>query len=205
VLACDCGTDLWFYRGQSPHAVGPIGHEFVGVVDQVGSEVRTLAEGDLVIAPFTFCDGTCANCRAGWLSNCLNGGAFGNQDIDGGQGEAVRSPFADATLVSVPGSAPEFSDTTLRSLPTLSDVMAPVTTSRSRGSNPSLVRSEFRTTSRSLWTLSTSATSACVADVLEGRINPGMAFEFETGLEGIVEACDAMDQRRAIKSLVRVA
>jgi threonine dehydrogenase-like Zn-dependent dehydrogenase len=53
VLGCVCGSDLWYYRGDSPHDLGPIGHEFVGVVDQVGPEVQVIAEGDLVIAPFT--------------------------------------------------------------------------------------------------------------------------------------------------------
>src|SRR5436309_4667567 len=85
VLACVCGSDLWYYRGESPHALGPIGHEFVGVVDQVGVEVQDIAEGDLVVAPFKFSDGTCANCRAGWTSSCLAGGAFGTDGFDGGQ------------------------------------------------------------------------------------------------------------------------
>src|SRR5256884_6242322 len=121
VLGCVCGSDLWYYRGESPHALGPIGHEFIGVVEQVGSEVVGIAKGDLVIAPFTYSDGTCAHCRAGWTSNCVAGGSFGNHGIDGGQGQAVRVPFADATLVRVPGSG--HSDATLRSLLTLSDVM----------------------------------------------------------------------------------
>src|SRR5437667_5738689 len=121
VLTCVCGSDLWYYRGESPHTLGPIGHEFIGVVEEVGAEVRGLALGDLVIAPFTFSDGTCPHCRAGWTSNCVAGGSFGNNGIDGGQGEAVRVPFADATLVRVPGSG--HSDATLRSLLTLSDVM----------------------------------------------------------------------------------
>jgi threonine dehydrogenase-like Zn-dependent dehydrogenase len=82
VLACVCGSDLWYYRGESPHALGPIGHEFMGVVDQVGSAVRGIGTGDLVIAPFTYSDGTCAHCRAGWTSNCIAGGAFGNNGID---------------------------------------------------------------------------------------------------------------------------
>jgi threonine dehydrogenase-like Zn-dependent dehydrogenase len=120
-LGCVCGSDLWYYRGQSPHALGPIGHEFIGVVDQVGSEVSVIKPGDLVIAPFVFCDGTCANCQAGWPSNCLNGGSFGNNGVDGGQGEAVRVPFADATLVAVPRG--EYDDATLASLLALSDVM----------------------------------------------------------------------------------
>jgi len=121
VLGCVCGSDLWYYRGLSPHALGPIGHEFIGVVEEVGSDVHTIKKGDFVIAPFTYCDGTCANCRAGWPSNCLHGGSFGNHGIDGGQGEAVRSPFADPTLVKVPGSG--YAEEIMRSLLTLSDVM----------------------------------------------------------------------------------
>ncbi len=122
VLGCVCGSDLWYYRGQSPHALGPIGHEFIGIVEHIGAEVRGIATGDLVIAPFKFSDGTCAHCRAGWTSNCVAGGPFGTDGIDGGQGEAVRVPFADSTLVRVPGSG--HSDETMRSLLTLSDVMA---------------------------------------------------------------------------------
>ena len=99
VLGCVCGSDLWYYRGESPHALGPIGHEFIGVVEDGGADVRSVTKGDLVIAPFTYCDGTCANCLAGWPSNCMHGGSFGNHGVDGGQGEAVRVPFADATLV----------------------------------------------------------------------------------------------------------
>ena len=74
-----------------------------------------------MVAPFTFCDGTCPNCLAGWPNNCLHGGSFGNHGIDGGQGHAVRSPFADATLVRVPDG--DYSDEILKSLLTLSDVM----------------------------------------------------------------------------------
>src|SRR5213083_3753215 len=121
VLGCVCGSDLWYYRGESPHALGPIGHEFIGVVEQVGSDVVGIAKGDLVVAPFTYSDGTCAHCRAGWTSNCVAGGGFGNHGIDGGQGEAVRVPFAASTLVQVPSS--DHSAETMRSLLTLSDVM----------------------------------------------------------------------------------
>ncbi len=67
VLSCVCGSDLWYYRGESPHDLGAIGHEFTSVVEQVGSEVRGIAKGDFVIAPFIYSDGTCANCRAGVL------------------------------------------------------------------------------------------------------------------------------------------
>src|SRR5256714_9642300 len=104
VLSCVCGSDLWYYRGESPHDLGPIGHEFIGVVEEVGAEVRGFAKGDFVIAPFIYCDGTCAHCRAGVTSQCINGAAFGNHGIDGGQAEAVRVPLAGSTLVPVPGT-----------------------------------------------------------------------------------------------------
>jgi len=119
-LACVCGSDLWYYRGLSPHDVGAIGHEFIGVVEETGADVRDLRRGDLVVTPFTYSDGTCVLCRAGWQSNCLHGGGYGNHGMDGGQGEAVRVPFADATLVKVPGTG--HSDDTLRSVLALSDV-----------------------------------------------------------------------------------
>jgi threonine dehydrogenase-like Zn-dependent dehydrogenase len=121
-LTCVCGSDLWYYRGQSDYAAGsPIGHEFVGVVEQVGDGVQNIAKGDLIIAPFFYSDGSCPNCRAGITSACVAGGGWGVNGIDGGQGEAVRVPLADGTLVKVPGSG--HSDKTLASLLTLSDVM----------------------------------------------------------------------------------
>jgi threonine dehydrogenase-like Zn-dependent dehydrogenase len=121
VLACVCGSDLWYYRGDSPFEPGPIGHEFVGVVEDVGADVRDISTGDLVITPFAYSDGTCPHCRHGITSACANGGFF-PMNGDGGQGEAVRVPLADGTLVPVPGSG--HSDETMRSLVTLCDVMA---------------------------------------------------------------------------------
>jgi threonine dehydrogenase-like Zn-dependent dehydrogenase len=123
VRGCVCGSDLWYYRGINQHKVGSIGHEYVGVVDQVGEDVTDLAPGDFVIAPFTFNDGTCPACQAGFQSNCSHGGAFGDGDTDGGQGEYVRTPYADATLVKVPGSGDtDFTDEQLASFTALSDV-----------------------------------------------------------------------------------
>jgi threonine dehydrogenase-like Zn-dependent dehydrogenase len=121
VLACVCGSDLWFYRGDSEFEPGPIGHEFVGVVEDVGPDVQNIKQGDFVIAPFAFSDGTCPHCRHGITSACANGGFF-PMNGDGGQGEAVRVPLADGTLVEVPGSG--HSDEIMRSLLSLSDVMA---------------------------------------------------------------------------------
>jgi threonine dehydrogenase-like Zn-dependent dehydrogenase len=122
VLACVCGSDLWYYRGESPHAAGSIGHEFIGVVEDTGADVDTVAPGDLVVAPFIFSDMSCPHCLNGSTISCVQGGNFGNGVIDGGQGEAVRVPLAGSTLVPVPGSG--HSDDTLRSLLALSDVMS---------------------------------------------------------------------------------
>ncbi|WP_418606215.1 alcohol dehydrogenase catalytic domain-containing protein [Georgenia sp. SUBG003] len=76
VRGCVCGSDLWYYRGINPHQVGSIGHEYIGVVEEVGQQVTKIAVGDLVIAPFTFNCGTCPACRNGFESNCEYGGAF---------------------------------------------------------------------------------------------------------------------------------
>jgi len=120
-LACVRGTDLGFYRGDSPFHPGAIGHEFIGVVEDVSAEVQQISKGDLVIASFMFCDNTCPHCRHGTTSACTNGGIY-LANGDGGQGEAVRVPLADGALVRVPGSG--HSDETLASLLTLSDVMS---------------------------------------------------------------------------------
>jgi alcohol dehydrogenase len=123
VLACVCGSDLWFYRGISEHSEGSVGHEFIGVVDEVGADVTGLSVGDFVISPFSFSDGTCKNCEAGFHTACIHGGFFGQGvESDGGQAEFVRVPHADGTLVRVPGTG--FSDETLASLLALTDVMA---------------------------------------------------------------------------------
>ncbi len=312
LLGCVCGSDLWYYRGESPHELGPIGHEFIGVVEQVGNEVRGIAEGDLVVAPFTYCDGTCPHCLAGVTSQCMAGGSFGNHGIDGGQGEAVRVPLAGTTLVPVPGSG--HSDDMMRSLLALSDVMctghhAAVSAGAGAGSvvgvvgdgavglcaviaarrlgaeriiilsrNPprQALASSFGATDvlaergedateavleltdgvgvdaalecvgsgQSLRTAMAIARPGSVVgaigaphdidfsvmdivvfrnvgvrggvapartyipelldDVLEGHIEPGRVFDFETDLRGVAEAYAAMDERRAIKSLLRV-
>ncbi len=109
VASCICGSDLWPYRGL-PEIGEPqrIGHEFVGVVEETGSEVQTLQPGDFVIAPFAFSDNTCPLCERGIHTSCVNGGFWGFPDregrpVDGGQGELVRVPHADGTLVATPG------------------------------------------------------------------------------------------------------
>jgi len=120
--AAICGSDLWPYQQMPQNDSGRrMGHEFVGVVEDVGAEVRTMKAGDLVISPFLWSDGTCVFCREGLHSECLHGGRFGADDVDGGQGEAVRVPQADGTLVVLPVGE---DDALMPSLLTLTDVMA---------------------------------------------------------------------------------
>jgi threonine dehydrogenase-like Zn-dependent dehydrogenase len=310
VITCVCGSDLWYYRGETPFEPGPIGHEFVGIVEETGADVTTLNRGDLVIAPFAFSDGTCPNCRQGITTACMNGGFFPHNG-DGGQGEAVRVPLADTTLVPVPGSG--HSDAMMRSLLTLSDVMAtghhaavcaqvePGQTvavvgdgavglcgviaakrlgagriiAMSRHADRQQLATQFGATDivaergeaavekvkEMTDGIGVDATLECVGtgqamqtaidiaragsmvgfvgvphgvelpigqmfsrtvgvrgggapvrvylpelldDVLAERMNPGRVLDYETDLEGIGEAYAAMDERRAIKSLVRV-
>ncbi len=121
--AAICGSDLWPYRGQLLiyGMNGRMGHEFMGIVDAVGAEVRTLKAGDRVIAPFAFSDGVCEFCGAGLHTSCVQGGYWGAGN-DGGQGEAVRAPFADGTLVKLPDEV-DLSDSRLATaLATLTDV-----------------------------------------------------------------------------------
>ena len=118
--ACICGSDLWPYKSMEPSEKGRrMGHEFIGVIEDVGSEVRTIKPGDLVVAPFAWSDGSCEFCRQGLQTSCLHGGWWGG-DLDGGQGEAVRVPQADGTLVVLPV---ERDDALMASLLSLSDVM----------------------------------------------------------------------------------
>lgn len=124
--ACVCGSDLWPYRGinEVRHPTR-IGHEFVGIVEEVGGAVRSLRRGDFVIAPFMYSDNTCPHCQVGIQSRCRVGGFWGSKDrhgvmVDGGQGEYVRVPLADGTLVST-RQVPD--DDLVPSLLALSDVM----------------------------------------------------------------------------------
>lgn len=122
--ACICGSDLWPYRGELEiyGRPGRTGHEFMGVVEAVGADVRTVSVGRRVIAPFAYSDGTCAFCHAGLHTSCVIGGYWGGRG-DGGQGEAARVPLADGTLVPLPGDA-DLSDPRLASaIATLTDVM----------------------------------------------------------------------------------
>ena len=119
--ACICGSDLWPYKTLEPSDTGRVmGHEAIGVVDSVGTDVRTVKVGDLVVMPFAFSDGTCAFCHEGLHTSCVHGGFFGTAEVAGAQAEAVRVPQADGTLFTL---AVREDDALLPSLLTLSDVL----------------------------------------------------------------------------------
>jgi threonine dehydrogenase-like Zn-dependent dehydrogenase len=119
--AAICGSDLWPYKSMEPTESGHrMGHEFIGVVEAVGTDVGTIKTGDLVVSPFLWSDGNCIFCREGLQSECLHGGRYGSDDVDGGQGEGVRVPQADGTLVALPVDE---DNALMPSLLTLSDVM----------------------------------------------------------------------------------
>ncbi|MFC0358958.1 zinc-binding dehydrogenase [Kytococcus sp. HMSC28H12] len=128
VASCVCGSDLWPYRGAN-EVTEPrrIGHEFVGVVEETGDDVQ-LRRGQFVVAPFVWSCGGCAPCRSGVQTSCERGGGWGGPDrdghlVDGGQGEAVRVPRANGTLVPVDGVDEDVEEGLLKSLLTCSDVM----------------------------------------------------------------------------------
>src|SRR5512141_2431541 len=86
--ACICGSDLWPYKTMEHSDTGrQMGHEAIGVVEAVGSGVRNLKKGDVVIMPFAFSDGTCMFCHDGLQTSCIHGGFFGNTEVPGAQAE----------------------------------------------------------------------------------------------------------------------
>ncbi len=120
VVACVCGSDLHPYHSMKPAENGrSMGHEMIGVVEEIGAEVRTVAPGDVVIVPFVFSCGTCSFCRAGLQTSCLRAGLSVPTGAGGAQAERRRAPFADGTLyrVDVP-----LDDERMPGLLTLSDV-----------------------------------------------------------------------------------
>lgn len=121
-----CGSDLHFFNNGDDLGLPPgtrLGHEFVGVVEAIGSAVRGIAAGDRVVAPFVFSDGTCWFCRRGLHSSCEQGGIFGSPfwgehaggEVEGGQSEYVRVPLAEGTLVPIPEAlaTPEYDNAVL--------------------------------------------------------------------------------------------
>jgi len=121
VRACVCGSDLHPFHTRKPGPVGaPMGHEMVGVVEEIGSEVSTVKRGDLVVATFTYQDNTCVFCQEGFHTSCVHGGFYNKPEVGGFQAEYARVPQADGSLVAVPGV--DENSELLPSLLALSDV-----------------------------------------------------------------------------------
>ncbi|MFL6143771.1 MAG: zinc-binding dehydrogenase [Labedaea sp.] len=121
VRSCVCGSDLHPYHAMPASEQGtPMGHEFIGVVADLGPEVSGLNRGDLVVAPFAYSDNTCEFCREGLHTSCRHGGFWGRDDVGGAQAEAIRVPQAQGTLVTLPGIGED--SALLPSLLTLADV-----------------------------------------------------------------------------------
>src|SRR3954464_10595410 len=99
---CVCGSDLWPYRGIQPiKGPTPMGHEYCGVVEEVGSAVKTLKSGQFVVGSFATSDNTCPHCRNGYQSSCVS-----REFMTGAQAPFLRVPLADGTLVQTPGGMP---------------------------------------------------------------------------------------------------
>ncbi|MEU5274810.1 zinc-dependent alcohol dehydrogenase family protein [Streptomyces asoensis] len=98
LATCVCGSDLWDYRGINPAKdPAPIGHEYAGIVEEVGADVTNVRPGQFVVGSFFASDGTCPNCRNGYPSNCLN-----REFVGGCQAQYIRIPHANGTLVATP-------------------------------------------------------------------------------------------------------
>jgi threonine dehydrogenase-like Zn-dependent dehydrogenase len=119
--ACICGSDLWPYASMQPSETGQsMGHEAIGIVEDVGPAVRTLKRGDLVVMPFAISDGTCEFCHQGLQTECVHVAFFGSGGMNGAQAEALRVPHADGTLYKLAVGA---DDALMPSLLTLTDVL----------------------------------------------------------------------------------
>ena len=98
-VTCVCGSDLWPYRGAQPvEGLTPMGHEYCGVVEEVGSAVRSVKPGQFVVGSFATSDNTCPHCRFGYPSSCVN-----REFMSAAQAPMLRVPHADGTLVPTPG------------------------------------------------------------------------------------------------------
>jgi threonine dehydrogenase-like Zn-dependent dehydrogenase len=112
---CVCGSDLWPYRGISPvPEPTPMGHEYCGIVEEVGSAVSSVKPGQFVIGSFATSDNTCPHCRAGYQSSCMH-----REFMTRAQAPVLRVPLADGTLVATPNVPP---DDMIPSLLTTSDL-----------------------------------------------------------------------------------
>src|SRR5918996_1087720 len=222
-VTCVCGSDLWPYRGVEPiDGPTPMGHEYVGIVEEVGSEVRLIEPGQFVVGSFFASDNTCEICRAGYQSSCIHRqpGA-----PTGAQAQYARIPLADGTLVATPEMPPE---EMIPSLLAASDVLGTgwfgavaaeagpgktvavggdgavgllaVLAAKQLGADRIIAMSRHASRQR----LAREYGATELIDLIWTRkINPGKVFDLELPLDQAADAYRAMDQREAIKVLLR--
>jgi threonine dehydrogenase-like Zn-dependent dehydrogenase len=216
VLGCVCGSDLWYYRGESPHAVGSIGHEFIGIVEQVGAGVK---KGDTVAVVGDGAVGLCAvlaSRRLGaeriialsrYPGRQQVAREFGATDIIEARGEEATQAILELTGGIGTDAALECVGTA-QSIGTAFAVARPGSTvgivGIPHGQVP-FTETFFRNTG---WRGGPAPARIYIpellGDVLDGAINPGRVFDYEADLDHIADAYRAMDERRAIKPLIRV-
>jgi threonine dehydrogenase-like Zn-dependent dehydrogenase len=189
---CVCGSDLWPYRGIAAVAEPtPFGHEYCGIVEEVGSAVTKVKPGQFVIGSFFASDNTCPHCLAGYQTSCQH-----RELVGGAQAPRVRVPLADGTLVATP-EVP--SEDLIPSLLALSDVMGVPHDVALDGQElffshvrlhggPAPVRRYLPQLIELTW---------------ERKLNPGKVFDLTLPLDQVAEGYRAMDERRAIKTLLR--
>ncbi len=226
VRASVCGSDLWWYRGIAKREANTlVGHEAIGVVEQVSADVSQIKAGDSVIVPFTHGCGHCVACLNGFEGNCLNQKPGSN---GGYQAEFMKYEPADSGLVKILGAPADYTDEQLASLQTLSDVMATVFhAAKSADSSieqagqiarPGAVIGRVgvphaeRKSNQLFWkniglrggiaSVTKPDNELLLKAVLDGEINPGKVFTKSFDLDHTADAYAAMDQRQAIKSLL---
>ena len=215
--ACICGSDLWPYRGENPIREGStIGHECIGEVVEVGSEVSGFRPGDFVVVPFCHCDNTCVHCRVGMQSVCTNLGVTVS-----GQAEYALVTQADGSLVRAEADP---DPATTRSLLALTDVMATgwhaaVAAGVREGGTVAVVgdgavglcgvlAARRLGAARIILMGRHDARTAIgrdfgATDVVARKLDPGPVLDLVVGLEDVPKGYRAMDERTAIKVMVR--
>src|SRR5437588_802755 len=218
---CVCGSDLWDYRGiNKVTQPTPIGHEYCGIVEEVGRAVTKIKPGQFVIGSFFASDNTCSNCQAGYYSSCQH-----REFVGGAQADWLRVPLADGTLVAT-REAP--SAELIPSLLALSDVMgtgwfAADAANVKPGNTVAVVGDGavgllgvphgVALDGQELFFAHVHLHGGpapvrrylphLIDLVWSGKITPGKVFDLTLPLEDVAEGYRAMDERRAIKTLLR--
>jgi threonine dehydrogenase-like Zn-dependent dehydrogenase len=205
--ACVCGSDLWPYRGvEQMQWPAPMGHEYAGIVEEVGDDVQTIKPGQFVVGSFWATDNTCEICRAGYQSGCVNRVAMGAL---GAEAELLRVPLADGTLVATPDIP-----SVVEAVGTQQSMNQAIQAARP-GGHVGFVGVAHGVAIDGMdlfWSLAhlhggPAPVRRFLPQLIElicnREIDPGKVFDLTLPLEQAAEGYRAMDERRAIKTLLR--